>query len=443
MRCVDNIRPCLEGVIPAFVGTCSLDGTPNITLASQVEYVDAQHVALSFQFFNKTRENILAHPYATVMVINNETAESFRLSVQYLHTETEGRLFQRMKVKLAGIASHTGMAGVFKLLGADVYRVLAIERVPGRVLPAGPEARNLLPAIRAVSERLASVADLSSLFDETLSHLERHFGFRHSMFLVLDESGKRLYTVASRGYEQSGVGSEIAVGDGIIGVAAEHRTPIRIAHMASEYSYALTLRAQALEAGIAAQAEIPFAGLAESNSQLAVPILVADRLLGVLYLESPEHRRFSYNDEDALVAITQQIGLMMHALQSAEVQEEAPGTSAASPQAASGAAVVVRYFPDNDIVFLADDYLIKGVAGAIFWKLVNAYSSCGRVDFNNRELRLDPALRLPDIDDNLEARLILLSRRLKERCDFLGLEKTGRGRFRLRVERTLQLVSAA
>jgi hypothetical protein len=441
MLCVDSIRPCLEGFIPAFVATCSVDGVPNVSLASQVEYVDAQHVALSFQFFNKTRANILAHPYATVMVVNGRTSEMFRLSLQYLHTETEGRLFQRMKVKLAGIASHTGMVGIFKLRGADVYRVLAIERVPGEVLPEGPAARNLLPSIRAVSESLSGVTELSSLFDETLLNLERHFGFRHSMFMVLDESGKRLYTVASRGYAQSGVGSEIALGDGVIGVAAEHRTAIRIAHMANEYNYALTLRAQALEAGMTTQAEIPFAGLPDSHSQLAVPIQLGERLLGVIYMESPEHYRFSYNDEDAMVAIAPQIGLMMRTLQSTEVHEEPSAAVSAAPQETAGAPITVRYFPENDSVFLSDDYLIKGVAGAIFWKLVNAYAGCGRVDFSNRELRLDPALRLPDIDDNLEARLILLSRRLKERCDFLGLEKTGRGRFRLRVERALQLIA--
>jgi adenylate cyclase len=90
-------------------------------------------------------------------------------------------------------------------------------------------------------------------------------------------------------------------------------------------------------------------------------------------------------------------------------------------------------------VFLDHDYLIKGVAGAIFWKLVRAHVEQGRVEFTNRELRLDPALRLPEHAENLEARLVLLERRLRERGGAIRIEKCGRGRFRLDVPGPLVL----
>jgi hypothetical protein len=83
------------------------------------------------------------------------------------------------------------------------------------------------------------------------------------------------------------------------------------------------------------------------------------------------------------------------------------------------------------------------VAGAIVWRLLREYVQRGRTQFTNRELRRDASLRLPDITDNLEARLILLQRRLTERCPFLVIEKTGRGRFCLKVGRPVELVETA
>jgi len=437
---IDSIRDCLEGAIPAMVATCAADGTPNVSFVSQVHYVDGAHVALSFQFFNKTRENVLANPRAAVAVIDPRTAAHYRLALEYLRTETEGPLFERMKAKLAGIASHSGMSGVFRLRGSDVYRVLGIERVPGREM-AAPPRRNLLAALRSCSERLTRCTDLGRLLDELLACLDEVFGIGHSMVLVPDGAGTKLYTVASRGYPASGVGSEIPLGCGVIGVAARERTPIRISHMSSDYAYGQAIRERAAAEGLGDMLEtmIPLPGLADSRSQLAVPVAAQGRLLGVLYVESVEEMRFGYDDEDALVALATQTGMVVRLLQeAAEGQDEAPAAARAEPP--GGTPVPIRHYAADGSVFIGDDYLIKGVAGAIFCKLLRDYESAHRTEFTNRELRLDPSIRLPDISDNLEARLILLSRRLAERCEFLKIEKTGRGRFRLAVARPFRLV---
>ena len=108
-----------------------------------------------------------------------------------------------------------------------------------------------------------------------------------------------------------------------------------------------------------------------------------------------------------------------------------PGRRAAAPTRTTH----VRFFPVDGSTFLDGDYLIKGVAGRILWSLLGQYDQEGRVDFTNREVRLDPTLDLPDFKDNFESRLILLKRRLDERDAPIRIEKTGRGRFRLDVER--------
>jgi hypothetical protein len=334
------------------------------------------------------------------------------------------------------------MSGVFRLRGSDIYRVLEIAAVPGKPLPLPPPRRNLLSALRLCAERMTQVGDLGRLLDDTLAGLAELLDVQHAMVLMLDGSGRRLYTVASRGYPVSGVGSEIAVGCGVIGVAAAERTPIRIMHMSAEYSYGRAIRESIEQAGLGKSLEtaIPFPGLADSRSQLAVPICGGGRLLGVLYVESPEDLRFGYDDEDALVAIAGQLGMAIHVLQqTAESHEEAP-PAAAGKVAADGAPVTIRHYAADDSVFLGDDYLIKGVAGAIVCKLVRDFLAEGRTEFTNRELRLDPSIRLPDISDNLEARLVLLERRLAERSPSLHIEKTGRGRFRLVVGRPVKLL---
>ena len=94
---------------------------------------------------------------------------------------------------------------MFRLQGADIYRVLEIAPGRrGRGSCAPPPARNLLAAVRAAGRGSRSCAELAALFDVTLSALDAEFDIRHAMILMADAPGKRLFTVASRGYPASG-----------------------------------------------------------------------------------------------------------------------------------------------------------------------------------------------------------------------------------------------
>lgn len=438
---LDAIRDCLEGFVPAVLATCDADGMPNVSMISQVHYVDPGRVALSYQFFNKTRRNLMATQAAAVSVFDPVGHVDFRLDLTYEETQTEGPVFESMKAKLAGIASHTGMQGVFKLRGADICRVRAITPMPGPAAAALPTAaRSLLSAVRRTFAELTATPELGDLFDRTLDRLRRNFGIEHAMVLMLDGATNRLFTVASCGYARSGIGSELAVGDGVVGVAARERVPIRIGHMTSDYSYGAAVRDEARGHGLSSPdaTEIPYPGLAAPESQIALPILSRGRTIGVLFAESPEPLRFRYEDEDALALVADRLGELIGSIQQDE-SSPAPENLSSKPVAPLESAIRVRHYKADDSVFLNHDYLIKGVAGAIFWKVVSEYTRAGRVEFSNRELRLDPALRLPEYAENLEARLVLLQRRLRERESPIRIEKCGRGRFRVGVPGLLTL----
>jgi len=436
-----SIRPALEGAIPAVIATCARDGTPNVSYVSEVHYVDEGHVALSFQFFSKTRQNVLENPRATVIVVHPATGAQYRLALRYERTEESGALFECMKAKLAGIASQTGMTGVFRLRGADVYRVDAVAEVYGTPIVPDSPAADYVGQLRRAVTRLAGAPDLSTLFDVLLDCVCRDLGISHAMVLMSDTAGDRLYTVASRGYAESGVGAEVRSGDGIIGAAARARTPIRISHATSEFGYGRAAREAAERRGLADRLaqEIPFPGLAESQSQIAVPMLAGNRLVGVLFAESTTTGRFGYGEEDALCVLAAVVANStdLYETESEPAAEEAgPAGATAGP---TGPPLRLRRYAENDSIFVDEEYLIKGVAGAILWRLVQGYVQERRTDYTNRELRLDPAIRLPDVSENLEARLVLLQRRLEERCPALRIVKTGRGRFRLEVRRPLAL----
>jgi adenylate cyclase len=429
---LEDIPSAFEGIIPAAISTVAEDGTPNATYLSIVHRVDETHVALSRQFFKKTEENTLVNPRAQVLLIDTESGRSFLLDLVYERTETSGPLFERMRAKLDVVAALGGMSNVFRLRGTDVCRVEACRPLPGTPPTAARRRSVQIERVEKYSRALAGVEDMDDALATVLAAAKEVLDCRHTFVMLVDEANERLYTVASTGFNDSGTGSEVRLGEGLIGIAAARRESIRVTHMARELAYSHAAQDSQGEGPGGVERRIALPALGSAQSQLVTPMLAYHQLVGVICLQSDVPGAFQAADECVAGILANQAAMALAALRTEPAAEP--------PEAVADLlAVRVTYYQEDDSVFLDNEYLIKGVAGGILWRLLNKYQDEGRVEFSNREIRLDHSLQLPEIKDNLEARLILLRKRLEERCDYLRLEKTGRGRFRLVVTRPLAL----
>lgn len=305
------------------------------------------------------------------------------------------------------------------------------------------ETSDALARLSVLTDGLGRCRDLDEVLTVALDGLATLFGFDHSLLMMLDEEGKQLFTIASRGYPEAGIGSEATVGVGVLGMVAAQARPMRVLNVQRLLAYARTARAEGVD-----DREVPLPGLERPQSQLAAPAVVMGQVLGVLGVESERLGAFTAEDEHLLVVIAH---LVASAIELDRVGGRAlvepeggrPGPLDAPPAPATAASgglpVAIRWFPVDGSTFVDGEYLIKGVPGRILWRLLSDHVEQGRTEFTNREVRLDPSLELPAYRDNLESRLILLKRRLDERSAPVRIEKTGRGRFRLAVSAPLQL----
>jgi adenylate cyclase len=444
-----DLRVCFEGAVPAVIATASAGGIPNITYLSRVRVVDDERVALSNQFLSKTTRNLAENPRASVLVIDPLTYQEYRLTLVYERTERRGLVFDRLRDDVEAVAAVSGMQDVFKLRAADIYRVSQIDRVvtpkpdpdaarANTRVTAGPEQLGELTA------RLSRCADLEAIVSTTVRGLDEFLGVAHSLLLLVDESGRRLYTIASHGYSAEGVGSEVEVGEGIIGMAAARAAPIRVGNVRQMVKYGMGVRHSYESHGeVSPGWEIPVPGLPDAESQMAVPALALGQLVGVLAVESHQQVAFTETDQANLSVLASVVANAIEAERSREpVEEPGPPHPGAAPKL-RGTTTHVRFFAVDGSTFLDGNYLIKGVAGRILWSLLGHYDRDRRTDFTNREVRLDPSLELPEFRDNLDSRLLLLKRRLDEQQAPIRIEKTGRGRFRLVVTTDLRLDEVA
>jgi hypothetical protein len=298
------------------------------------------------------------------------------------------------------------------------------------------DGQDLLPFLESLTAKFSQARDLEDLSKALLDSVSKDLRFEQAMLLVPDPGSQRLVVLASRGYKTSGIGSEVLMGQGLMGQAALARQSLVVGSAVIDRAYAESM---SLSLGPQEKLQVPWPGLEKPMSLIAVPLVARDTLFGLLYLESKEGFRFRAADERLLNVAARLAAAAMQGMR----ESERPGTGKSRPKAPAKKSAPTRlrrfqWVKEAEAVFVDGEYLIKNVPARILWKLLKSYQK-GQTDFQNKALRADKDLGLPEYRDNLESRLILLRGRLAELCPELKLVSLERGRFRLEADCKIQL----
>ena len=206
------------------------------------------------------------------------------------------------------------------LSNREIARALSVERgISDQLLVQSRELEELVSQRTRVLERralqLQTTADIAKLTTElpepemlmsqAIELIRARFGFYHASIFIMDETGNWADLVASTGE----AGRKM--------IARHHRLALGSASIIGWVS-ANRLPRVALDVE---QDPFHFKNplLPETQSELAVPLLVGQRLLGALDVQSTEPHAFAEDDVRALEAIASEVAI---AIDSARVQRE-------------------------------------------------------------------------------------------------------------------------
>ncbi|HEY7449146.1 MAG TPA: protein kinase [Vicinamibacterales bacterium] len=178
-----------------------------------------------------------------------------------------------------------------------------------------------LQVLQRVSSQINSTLDLDEIYDIALRTMDDLFEFHHAVILLLEPDGETLRVVASRGYENQAIGGRVKVGTGVIGVVAQRRKMLHVSNLGQQRAYAAAQRRQMIKAGRSDELTdtAPVPGLQNAESQIAIPLLIRNELIGVFSIESPLQRTFSEHRRGLFLIVANQIA---SAINNARLYEE-------------------------------------------------------------------------------------------------------------------------
>jgi DNA-binding NtrC family response regulator len=164
-----------------------------------------------------------------------------------------------------------------------------------------------LQVLQRVAAEINATLDLEEIYDIALRTMDELFEFHHAIILLVESGGETLRVVASRGYQNQAVGGRIRLGIGAVGIVAQRRKILQLDNLGQQRAYASAQRRQMIKSGAEIGDVVPVPGLPNAESQIAIPLLVRDDLVGVFSIESPRRHAFDEHDRSLVTIVANQI----------------------------------------------------------------------------------------------------------------------------------------
>jgi sigma-B regulation protein RsbU (phosphoserine phosphatase) len=137
-----------------------------------------------------------------------------------------------------------------------------------------------------IGRDVASVLELDELFARIAQSMRRLIDYRTFGIWIVNEDRSDLEIKHAVQYGEHGHVNRVPIGEGLVGYAALHKEPVLVADVSQDPRY--------------------INAVADVRSELAIPMMLKDRCIGVLDLESPELDAFTKRDVEILTVLASQ-----------------------------------------------------------------------------------------------------------------------------------------
>lgn len=180
--------------------------------------------------------------------------------------------------------------GELRVLSAMANQAaLALQKA--RVYEQERKRARQLATIGEVSRQVTATLELNELFERVVRLIRSGFGYYHVAIFAADPAREAITFQAGAGAGDHAVRVDVAWGQGLVGWVAAHGEPVMVNDVSADTRY------RAIDA------------LEETRSELAVPLLLEDELVGVLDVQSDQDAAFGPDDLFILETLGVQVAI--------------------------------------------------------------------------------------------------------------------------------------